>query len=174
MKFRLLTIFVLGLAISCSTTKTSIIVADSYDQTKNVTTLTLLPYGNIELPGEWTKTKYNEVSRQHFFVDKDSTSIAVTKNPQEKYPFYSENVTDKEFARKFYEWEKDHYEKQGFEIEEKSSDDNFVIWTANGNNANTIFLYGAKNKYAFNFAVFTDNWSEEKRTEFLKKIFEEN
>lgn len=59
---------------------------------------------------------------------------------------------------------------QGFEIKEKSSGDNFVIWAANGNNANTIFLYGAKNKFAFNFAVFTDNWSEEKRTEFLKKI----
>lgn len=108
MKFKLLSILLLGLTISCSTTKTLIIVADSYDQTKNVTTLTLLPYGNIEIPGEWTKTKYNEVSRQHFFVDKDSTSIAVTKNPQEKYPFYSENATDKEFARKFYEWEKDH------------------------------------------------------------------
>jgi len=119
------------------------IVADSYDENNNITTLTLLPYGNIEIPGQWTKSKYNEVSRQHFFVDKDSTSIAVTKNPQEKYPFYTETIADKEFARKFYEWEKDHYEKQGFEIKEKSSGINFVIWTANGDNANTILLYGA-------------------------------
>ncbi len=150
------------------------IVADSYDQTKNVTTLTFLPYGSIEISGQWTKTKYNEVSRQHFLVDKDSTSIAVTKNPQENYPFYSEIVTHKEFARKFYEWEKEHYEKHGFEIKEKSSGDNFVIWTANGNSANTIFLYGAKEKYAYNFAIFTDNWTEEQRTKFLKKLFEEN
>lgn len=174
MKFRLLTIFLFGLTISCSTTQTSIIVADSYDQTENITTLTLLPYGNIDIPGQWTKTMYNEVSRQHFFHDNDSTSIAVTKNPQEKYPFYSDTITDKEFLRKFFEWEKEYYEEHGYIIEEKSSNDNFVIWTVNGNGVNTIFLYGAKNKYAYNFAVFTENWSDEKRTDFLKELFEEN
>ena len=174
MKYRLLIILIIGLTVSCSTTKTSMIVTDSFDQNKNVTTLTLLPYGNIDIPGQWTKTKYNEISRQHFFSDKDSTTIAVTKNPQEKYPFYTETLTDAEFARKFFEWEKAHYEKQGFEIIEKYSSNNFIVWTANGNNANTIFLYGAKNKYAYNFAVFTDNWTEEKRTEFLKNLFEGN
>ncbi len=150
------------------------IVADSYDQDKNVTTLTLLPYGNIDIPGQWTKTKYNEVSRQHFFLDKDSTSIAVTKNPQEKYPFYTDSLTDKEFAIKFFKWEKDFYEKQGFQIDEKTSGDNFVIWTANRNDANTILLYGAKDDFAYNFAVFTDNWTEEKRIEFLTGLFERN
>ncbi|HYF68129.1 MAG TPA: hypothetical protein VD884_08335, partial [Ohtaekwangia sp.] len=65
---------------------------------------------------------------------------------------------------------KDHYEKQGFEIKEKSTTYNFVIWTANGNKANTIFLYGAKDKYAYNLAIFTDNWKEEKRIEFLKNF----
>jgi len=150
------------------------IVADSYDQDKNVTTLTLLPYGNIDIPGQWTKTKYNAVSRQHFFLDKDSTSIAVTKNPQEKYPFDSDSLTDKEFAIKFFKWEKDFYEKQGFQIDEKTSGDNFVIWTANRNDANTILLYGAKDDFAYNFAVFTDNWTEEKRIEFLTGLFERN
>lgn len=133
-----------------------------------------MPYGNIDIPGQWTKTKYNEISRQHFFIDDDSTSIAVTKNPQEKYPFYIENLEDLEFARKFYQWEKDHYEKQGFEINEKTSGDNFMIWTANDNNTNTIFLYGAKNKMAYNFAIFTDNWMQKKQIEFLTSLFEKN
>jgi len=35
------------------------IVADSYDETRNVSTLTLLPYGNIEISGNWTKIKDN-------------------------------------------------------------------------------------------------------------------
>ena len=115
------------MTVSCSTTKTSMIVADSFDENKNVTTLTLLPYGNIDIPGQWTKAKHNEISRQHFFIDLDSTSIAVTKNPQEKYPFYSETITETEFVRKFFEWEKNHYEKQGFDINEKSSGNNFII-----------------------------------------------
>ncbi|BDC99475.1 hypothetical protein [Persicobacter psychrovividus] len=174
MKYKLFAIIVLGLTISCSTTKTSVIVADSYDKSTNITTLSLLPYGSIEIPGQWTKTRYNEVSRQHFFVDKDSTSIAITKNPQEKYPFYHDSISDKEFAMKFFEWEKDFYEKHGYEIQESSKSNNFVIWTASGNNANTIFLYGAKNKYAYNFSVFSDNWAEEERVNFLKNIFEIN
>jgi hypothetical protein len=174
MKFRRFTLLLFGLALSCATTNTTMIIADSYNQDKNITTLTLMPYGNIDIPGQWTKTKYDEVSRQHFFVDKDATSIAVTKNEQEKYPFYAKDDTDIQFVRKFYTWEKDFYEKQGFEINEKVAGDNFIIWTAIGKNVNTMFLYGAKNKFAYNFAVFTDNWTEEKRTQFLKEIFERN
>lgn len=117
------------------------LVVDSYDQDRDVTTLTLLPYGNINIPGEWTKTSYNGVSKQHFFVDKDSTSIAIAKNPQEKYPFFSEGLTEKAFSRKFFEWEKQYYETKGFEIKEKISGDEYIIWTATGNNANSVFLY---------------------------------
>jgi len=153
---------------------TSMLVADSYDQERNVTTLTLLPYGNINIPGEWTKTKYNEVSKHYSFVDKDSTSIALAKNLQEKYTFYFDSITDKEFARKFFEWEKDYYEKQAFEINEKSADDNYVIWTAKGENENAVLLYGVKNNFAYNFALFTDNWSEEQRSEFLKELYKKN
>ena len=174
MTIRYLTLLILGLTISCSTTKTSMIVSDSYDQNKNITTLVLLPYGNIDIPGQWTKTKYNEVSRQHFFDDKDSTTIAVTKNPQEKYPFYIETITNKEFVRKFFEWEKDHYKQQGFEIKEKSKSENFIVWTVKGKNTNTIFLYGAKDGYAYNLGVFSDNWTEEKRIQFLKNLFVKN
>jgi hypothetical protein len=43
---------------SCKTTQTSMIIADSYDEKKNQTTLTLLPYGNIVFPDKWTKTSY--------------------------------------------------------------------------------------------------------------------
>ena len=152
------------------------IVADSYDKDADKTTLTLIPYGNIDLPGRWTKTKYNEISRQHFFVNSDSTSIAVTKNPQEKYPFYKETMTDKEFAEEFYKWEHDFYSEQGFKIERLTSENeqNYVIWKAVGSGANTTFLYGAKNKYAYNFAVFEGNLPEEKRRDFLKNLFEEN
>lgn len=151
------------------------LVSDAYDKETNQTSLTLLPYGTITIPGQWTKTSYNEVSRQHFFIDTDSTSIAVTKNPQEKYPFYRDNLTDVEFAEKFFEWEREFYEKRSFLIDRQGEEgQNYVLWKASGENANTLFLYGAKNGFAYNFAVFSDNWSDEKRVEFVKKLFEEN
>ena len=174
MKHKLVTILVIVLSLGCSTTSTSIVIADRYDQYKNVTTLTILPYGNIDIPGQWTKTNYNEVSKQYFFQDNDSTLIAVTKNPQEKYPFYTVALTENEFAREFFEWEKNYYEKQGYEIREKTSGENYVIWTAKGKDVNTIFIYGAKKGIAYNFGVFTDNWTEKEKIDFLTGLFERN
>ena len=174
MRFKLLKLFLISLVVSCSTSKTSLLISDTYNKTDNKTTLNLVPYGTIEMPGEWTKTTYNEISRQHFFVDSDSTTIAVTKNPQNKYPFYSDKMTNAEFTREFFAWEKQHYEDKGFEIEEKTIDNNFIIWTVVGKNTNTTFLYGAKNKFAYNFAIFTDNWSKNKQFEFLHLLFHKN
>jgi hypothetical protein len=167
-------IILLGFLFSCATTQESIVVSDRYDEGADATILTLIPYGTIEIPGEWTKTKYNEISRQHFFMNKDSVLIAVTKNPKAKYPFYTDSISDKEFAVDFYEWEKDHYEQQDYNISEKSIGNNFVIWDATGKGANTVFLYGAKNQYAYNFAVFTEHWTEDKRIEFLINLFGSN
>ncbi|GAB5556829.1 MAG: hypothetical protein SchgKO_10420 [Schleiferiaceae bacterium] len=174
MKQKLLILLMVGLVIGCSTTKTTTLISDDYNQEKNVTTLTILPHGHIVIPGKWTKTSYNEVSRQHFFVNEDSITIAVAKNPQDKYPFYQESMTDQEFVRKFYEWDSEYYEKQGFEIKENTIGDNYVVWTVSGKGAHTTFLFGGKDKYAYNIAVFTEQWTEEKRIEFLKSLFEGN
>ncbi|MGD1847910.1 MAG: hypothetical protein ACFB10_21150 [Salibacteraceae bacterium] len=174
MRFQLLILFLLGLTVSCSSTKNRRLVAHGYNPETQITTLKIVPYGNIKIPGQWNKTNYNEVSGQHFFKDADKNSIAVTKSLKEKYPFYKENTSDQAFARSFFEWEKEYYEKQGFKITEQSAGANYIIWTATGNNANTIFLYGAKDKYAYNYAVFSGCWPSEKRTDFLKKLFENN
>ncbi|MDR6300131.1 hypothetical protein [Mesonia maritima] len=174
MKLKILIILLIGLIISCSTTKTSSIITENYNKEQDVTTLTLIPSGNILIPGQWTKTKFNELSKQHFFTNKESHSIAVAKNPQKTYPFYSENTSNEKFVRSFFKWEKEYYEKQGFKINEKESGDNYVIWTAKANNVNTIFLYGAKNNFAYNFSILTDDLSESKRVKFLKELFQEN
>lgn len=173
MKFKPFAIILVALTLSCTTTRTSMLVADRYED-KNITTLAIIPYGNIDIPGHWTKTGYNEVSKQHFFVDKDSTSLAVAKNPQENYPFYAETMTDSAFTREFYHWEKEYYEEKGSHINEVASNGNFVVWTAKGNDVNTIFLLGAKNNHAYNFAIFGENWSEEERIEFLLTLFDMN
>lgn len=176
MATRLIIYALIGLILGCSKTSTSILISDDYDEESDKTTQTIIPYGHIEFPGQWTKTKYNEESRQHFFIDKDSTSIAVAKNPQEKYPFYTEGMTDKEFTRKFFEWEKGFYEKRGFEITELKnySGENFIVWKVTRNKANTVLLYGSKEHFAYNFAVFTDNWTNKDKIEFVRNLFEQN
>jgi hypothetical protein len=97
---------------SCKTPQTSMIIADSYDEKKNQTTLTLLPYGNIVLPGKWTRTSYNQVSRQHFFTNHDSTTIAIAKNSKDKYPFFKPNRTDIEFVTSFVKWDSEYWENK--------------------------------------------------------------
>lgn len=171
---QILTLIFTLLSIGCTTSKTSVVIEDHYDADKDVTTLTIFPYGQIDIPGQWAKTKYDPVSRQHFFMDKDSTLISVTKNPQKNYPFYSKTMTEVQFAQSFFEWEKSYYEEKGFKINEKATYKNYVLWTANGEQTNTLFLYGAKNEFAYNFAVFSDNWPEDQRTEFLVALYNTN
>lgn len=166
----------LPILIGCSTTKTSMLIGDTYDKEKDETSLILMPYGNINIPGKWTKTQYNEVSRQHFFINQDSVSIAVTKNPQNKYPFYESDMNEKQFIDKFFDWEKGYYQKQGYALTKlnEESEVNYIIWTASGKDANTIFLFGAKDKFCYNFSIFKSMWNEETKIEFLKSLFERN
>lgn len=174
MKIRLLIIIFIGGMLSCSTTKTSTIVSHSYDQSTNTTILTLLPYGGIKIPGNWRKTSYNEISRQHFFENEEGVSIAVTKNLQKKFPFYSSGISPHDFALKFFEWERDFYQKQGYTIKKIKTESDYVIWSATGKDANSVFLYGAKDKFAYNFAVLNNAWNRIRIIEFLIELFENN
>ena len=76
------------LLISCKTTQTNLIITDNYDSEKNLTTLSILPYGDIVIPNQWVKTDYNRVNLRHFFENNDSTTIAVSKNPKNKHPIF--------------------------------------------------------------------------------------
>ena len=163
---------------SCKTTQTSMIIADSYDEKKNQTTLTLLPYGNIVFPDKWTKTSYNQVSKQHFFTNNDSTTVAVTKNPKDKYPFYKTNQTDNEFVTDFVKWDAEYWEKQGLTITtvDNQSEKGYILWQAKSDekNVNTIFLFGSKNGLAYNFSGTSKKWTESKIKDFLVQLFNDN
>ena len=163
---------------SCKTTKTSMIVADSYDEKKNQTTLTLLPYGNIVLPDKWTKTSYNQVSQQHFFTNNDSTTVAVTKNSKEKYPFFKPNQTDSEFLTDFVKWDAAYWVKLGFTVAtvDNQSEKGYILWQAKSDekNVNTIFLFGSKNGLAYNFSGTSKTWTETEIKDFLVQLFNDN
>lgn len=152
------------------------LISDSYDEEKNVTSLMLFPFGNIEIPGKWTKTNYNETSRQHYFKNADSTSIAVALNPVNKYPFHRDSLTNQQWVDEFYFWDSEHYLNQGYttEILDTEESGDFLIWKIIGNNVNTMFLFGRKNEFALNYVVFTDNLSDEQRIRFLIELFNRN
>jgi len=159
------------------TAQTSMVVTDSYNEEKNQTTLTLLPYGNIVIPDKWAKVSYNNVSKQHFFKNSDSITIAVTKNPKKNYPFFKKKQTDKNFVTEFVNWDAEYWQKQGFEIKRISdnSNDGFLIWQVlDAKKISTIFLFGSKNDLAYNFAVVSKGWSNEKAQEFLINLFRTN
>jgi hypothetical protein len=178
-KFKILLVsFLVFVLTSCKTTQTSMVIADSYDEKNNQTTLTIIPYGNIVLPDKWTKTSYNQVSRQHFFNNNDSTTIAVTKNPKNKYPFFNPDKTDSEFVTDFVKWDADYWEKQGLTVTtvDNQSENGYILWQAKSDerNVNTIFLFGSKNGFAYNFSGTSKTWTEEKTKDFLVKLFNEN
>lgn len=163
---------------SCKTTQTSMIIADSYDEKKNQTTLILLPYGNIVMPNKWTKTSYDQLSRQHFFTNNDSTTVSVTKNPKNKYPFYKSEQTDKEFVIDFVKWDAEYWEKQGLTVTTVSnqSEKGYILWQAKSDerNVNTIFLFGSKNGFAYNFSGTSKTWTETQIKDFLEHLFIDN
>ena len=176
MKRILSILLIAAILVSCRASQTTMLISDSYDETKDMTSLMLFPYGNINIPGKWTKTSYNETSKQHYFRnDDDSTSIAVTMNPMNKYPFHSDSLTYEAWVTEFYKWESEYYRNQGYTTEILKSDNfaKFLIWKITGENVNTVFLFGCKGGYAINYAVFT-NLSDNQRISFLTQLYEHN
>lgn len=175
---KLVYILTLLFLTACKTTQTSMIIADKYDESQDKTTLTLHPYGNIVIPGNWTKTNYNQVSKQHFFESKDTTTLAVTKNPKEKYPFYKPEISDKEFVTEFFKWDAGYWEKQGLAVTtiDDQSANGYILWQAKSDEQeiNTIFLFGSKNGFAYNLSGTSISWSETKIKDFLVKVYLEN
>lgn len=173
---RFIVVFCLALLLGCKSTQTSMIIADNYDEKTNITTLILRPYGNIDIPGHWKKTKYLETSKQHFFEDIDSTSIAVAKAPQAEYSFYSDTMSDGEFAKEFFRWDSGFYKENGYKPEriETGTNGDYVVWKVMSKNINTILLYGGKDKFAYNFGVFSNSWTDEQKINFLIELFKNN
>jgi hypothetical protein len=156
--------------------QTSTATALRYDKTKNITTLVLIPYGNYNIPGEWKKKAYNDVSGQHFLQRSDSAVIALTKNPKEWYPFYKKNSTEKDFLTSFYKWDSDYHESKGrkTKILQDSTDSGFIVWQLTQDKSEYIFLYAANKKFCFNLMSEENKMTEEQRIDFLKKLLRSN
>jgi hypothetical protein len=165
-----------GLISACASSQTSVLIADHYDAATDQTVLVVVPYGNISLPGKWTKTSYNEVSRQHFFSNGDSTTVAVAKQPREKYPFYAAGQNDAQFVVAFQNWDAQYWRKNGMltTVVEDRSSDGVIVWNVAGERINTTFLFGSKNNYAYNLSVSSKRWNDPQVTKFLLELYAAN
>lgn len=172
----LLAAILLLIFTSCKTKQTSVITGNAYDPSTNVTTLIQVPYGNIVIPGNWTKKSYSRSSHQTFFKNADTITIAVCKNPQQTYSVYSAGQSDKQFVSAFYKWDSEYWKRKGYQIDvlNDNSDNGYIIWGLKGNNVNAIFLFGAKKSLAYNFACFSSKWTDRQRIQFLVDLFYNN
>ncbi len=165
---------------SCATKRVSTIVGREYDKSKNLTNYFVLPFGSTSIPGKWTKSRYNEVSKQQFFINDDSISIAIAFTPINNYEFNTNNSKKGfEFIQAFYEWDSEYFVntlKLNREQIEVNKNQNYVIWRAYGEKDNathdTYFLFGEKNGNANSFSILiTDKWTKEEKINFLKEMY---
>ncbi|HEY8937246.1 MAG TPA: hypothetical protein VIM65_18600 [Cyclobacteriaceae bacterium] len=176
----LLTIIFLTVLLSCATTKsTSVLYSDNYDKATNRTSIMIFPYGEVKVPGKWTKTRENAVSGQYFFIGQDSTRIAIALQPWNKYEFSNNRpeITPDNFVRKFYEWDANYLKEQTkgqLRILRENKEKNYLIWNLSGGQSlNDYFLFGLKGKTAYNLNVATDKWDEERKVNFLEQLYSE-
>jgi hypothetical protein len=175
---RFITVITATIFSACASTGTSIIYGDDYDKANDQTTVTIFPYGNVKVPGKWTKTSYNNVSGQYFFIGPDSVRIAIALQPWDKYEFSHGNpeVTPENFVRKFYEWDANYLKTKingQVKVLVENREKNYIVWNLQGQRTNEYFLFGLKGKSAYNLYVTTSNWDESRKVGFLERLFAE-
>ena len=170
----ILTVFSL---FSCGSARqaTSTIVGGNYDAKKDVTEYFVFPYGQVSIPGKWEKTTYNSSSRQQFFCNDESVSLAVAFGPIDQFEFNLDGkIKGYEFVEAYYRWEEEYFSKNGLEckILDSDSEKKYIVFKVFGKGFDTVLLFGEKNGFASNFSVhITDKWTEEQKVDFLKNLF---
>lgn len=175
---QLLAIIFLMILSSCSTTRsTTILYSDNYDQTTDRTSVMIFPYGEVRIPGKWTKTGEYAISGQYFFVGRDSVKVAIALQPWDKYEFSHNNpeITPDNFVRQFYEWDANYLKQQTkgqLQILIDNPEQNYLIWNLrNARGLNDVYLFGLKGKTAYNLRLTTEKWNEEAKIKFLEQLF---
>jgi hypothetical protein len=165
-------IFIIG---ACSTKK-KVMVAQK--ETVTTTKADFGVEGIISIPGDWTLSSENKLTNQKFFRNKDSVLIAITRNPMEKFSFYSPGMADTLFTQSFYEWESKHFERQGFTVSivEKHRNNEYIIWSVKGKeNLDATLLYGGKKNFGYALSLLEPRtFTMNQRKAFLIQLFRDN
>ena len=176
MNTRYLLFSVLVLLAGCAGNTQQFIVSDSYSEIDDTTTLTILPYGNVVIPGLWEKIKKSNSSYEHWFRNADSTVILITLALPSNYEVYDGSKSAFENLYAHYKWESDYVKEAGRKVVEIHVDreKNFVLWSSSIGEAYRLSLYGLKSDRLYKLAIDKSNWFEAEQREFLIDLYERN
>lgn len=148
----------------------------SLKKASNTDTAITTDYGIIKVPGKWEVFNYATDSKQYYLKNSENIIIAITINPKKNYSFYSSSKTDLETVSDYYKWEYDYRVENGFKTSKLKKDKkkNYIIWKFTEKGIDNVFLYGVKSEYLVNYLVYTDQWKEGKKIDFLEQLYELN
>jgi len=164
---------------SCSSSRyMSTIVGGEYDEKKDVTDYFVFPYGEVSLPGKWEKTAYNQVSRQQFFKNQNSISVAIAFGPLNKFEFNGDgSLKGFDFVEAYFKWEAEYSESLGIKSQVFESDKTkkYMIYRFYGKHNDDIvdnyFIVSANNGSYSSYTIYeTDKWTESEKIQFLKNL----
>jgi len=136
------------------------------------------PYGSLSLPGQWTKTVFNQNSGQQNFKNKDSLSTALLINRASGYPFYTKAMTSNQFVKAMYEWDANYLTVQinGFsKIIKQDTVNHFIVWQITADNdkyhIDNINLFGCENGLVFTVMAPSKKLTFEQKVDFIQTVF---
>lgn len=168
------------LLTNCASQRVSTIVGVDYNETKDETDYFVVPYGSVSIPGKWTKTNYNSISKQQFFRNDDSIILAIAFGRFDKYEFNTDGrLKGFDFVKSYYNWDSKFFvEFHGLQRQEMEIDsiNGFLAYRIFGNiekgEFDTYFLIGEKNGNVTNISISdTDKWTESEKLTFMKNLF---
>ena len=118
-----------------------------YDAKANSTTYTVLPHGNVILPGKWEAGKYAKTSRQQYFYRADTTTMIVSVGLCSSYEFGKGKVADADFINSYYNMEANYQiklQEQTPVILESDSAARYKIWMVRADGIDQYYLCGTK------------------------------
>lgn len=164
-------------ALSCSSSKRiSTIESSTYDEVSNQTTYSVLPLGSVALPGEWQKTRYNDVSNQQNFLSADSIPTAIAINQASFYPFYKQHLTSHELVRAMYQWDAQYFAEQlgaKTPILLEDTTNHFILWQilSEPKGIDNYYLFGCENGIIFTVYIHTTKWDLKEKMNFLQTVY---
>jgi hypothetical protein len=131
----------------------------------------------IKLPGDWKIKQILKGSGQVFFINEDSTIVAVSVFMAAKLPVYKATQTDFESAFAYYEWDSQYMkDEQKMEVKKiaENKDKAFVIWNDKDPNNDNYHLFARHKELLYNFMIFDRQMPVDKQLAFLEMLYDLN
>lgn len=131
----------------------------------------------VTIPGEWKMTQVLKGSRQVFFKNEDSTTIAVAFHTASNFPSYKASQTEFETAYAYYEWDSKYMaEEEKMEVKKIKEDKTnaYIIWQAKDAHNDNFHLFARNKDVLFNIMIYDPNMTTEKKVAFLETLYELN